>query len=184
MVIFGWGVGFVTFAGVVLAAWDVLDKESSPYRLVVPKIELQASPKDLPVGEQAILTLKVNTKKAAGQYHCLWEVTGVADGEKLIGGVKQDDCALRPLRNFGVAFAKGERLQALYTVALSLGLRMGEALGLRWPDIDFGPWDGSHFGSWRPERKWDSLILLRRQRCAETPRFPQPTRLPRPALST
>jgi integrase len=33
--------------------------------------------------------------------------------------------------------AKGERLEALYTVALSLGLRMGEALGLRWQDIDF-----------------------------------------------
>jgi integrase len=33
--------------------------------------------------------------------------------------------------------AKGERLGALYTVALSLGLRMGEALGLRWQDIDF-----------------------------------------------
>jgi integrase len=32
--------------------------------------------------------------------------------------------------------AKGERLEALYTVALSLGLRMGEALGLRWEDID------------------------------------------------
>jgi integrase len=33
--------------------------------------------------------------------------------------------------------AKGEQLGALYTVALSLGLRMGEALGLRWQDIDF-----------------------------------------------
>jgi len=33
--------------------------------------------------------------------------------------------------------AKGERLEALYTVALSLGLRIGEALGLRWQYIDF-----------------------------------------------
>jgi len=32
--------------------------------------------------------------------------------------------------------AKGERLEALYRVALSLGLRQGEALGLRWEDID------------------------------------------------
>jgi integrase len=31
---------------------------------------------------------------------------------------------------------RGERLEALYAVALSLGLRMGEALGLRWQDID------------------------------------------------
>lgn len=32
---------------------------------------------------------------------------------------------------------KGERLEALFSVALSLGLRQGEALGLRWQDVDF-----------------------------------------------
>ena len=32
--------------------------------------------------------------------------------------------------------AQGDRLEALYRVALSLGLRRGEALGLRWQDID------------------------------------------------
>ncbi len=32
--------------------------------------------------------------------------------------------------------ARGDRLEALYTVALALGLRQGEALGLRWQDID------------------------------------------------
>ena len=32
---------------------------------------------------------------------------------------------------------KSERLEALFTVALSLGLRRGEALGLRWQDVDF-----------------------------------------------
>jgi len=31
---------------------------------------------------------------------------------------------------------KGDRLQALYSVALTVGLRQGEALGLRWQDID------------------------------------------------
>ncbi len=31
---------------------------------------------------------------------------------------------------------RGDRLEALYTVAVALGLRQGEALGLRWPDID------------------------------------------------
>jgi integrase len=31
---------------------------------------------------------------------------------------------------------KGNRLEALYSVALSLGLRQGEALGLRWEDVD------------------------------------------------
>ncbi len=31
---------------------------------------------------------------------------------------------------------RGDRLEALYTVALAMGLRQGEALGLRWDDID------------------------------------------------
>ena len=32
--------------------------------------------------------------------------------------------------------AKGDRLEALYTVATATGLRQGEALGLRWRDVD------------------------------------------------
>ena len=32
--------------------------------------------------------------------------------------------------------AKGDRLEALYAVAMACGLRMGEILGLRWQDID------------------------------------------------
>jgi integrase len=31
---------------------------------------------------------------------------------------------------------RGDRLEALYTVALALGLRRGEALGLQWDDVD------------------------------------------------
>src|SRR5207245_1722178 len=31
---------------------------------------------------------------------------------------------------------KGHRLEALYSVALTIGLRQGEALGLRWQDVD------------------------------------------------
>lgn len=33
--------------------------------------------------------------------------------------------------------AKDDRLEALYSVALALGLREGEIIGLRWPDVDF-----------------------------------------------
>lgn len=33
--------------------------------------------------------------------------------------------------------AVGDRYEALYVVGLSIGLRMGEALGLRWQDVDF-----------------------------------------------
>src|SRR5919202_1597079 len=32
---------------------------------------------------------------------------------------------------------RGDRLEALYRIALSLGLRRGEVLGLRWEDVDF-----------------------------------------------
>lgn len=32
---------------------------------------------------------------------------------------------------------RGDRLEALYTVALALGIRQGEALALRWQDVDF-----------------------------------------------
>ncbi len=32
--------------------------------------------------------------------------------------------------------ARGDRLEALYSVAITLGLRQGEALGLRWDDVD------------------------------------------------
>src|SRR5260370_9056484 len=31
---------------------------------------------------------------------------------------------------------RGHRLEALYTVSLAIGLRQGEALGLRWQDVD------------------------------------------------
>ncbi len=36
-----------------------------------------------------------------------------------------------------LVFVTGHQHEALYTVALTLGLRRGEALGLRWRDIDF-----------------------------------------------
>jgi integrase len=32
---------------------------------------------------------------------------------------------------------KGERLEALYLLTVTLGLRRGEVLGLKWPDVDF-----------------------------------------------
>ncbi|GAC1560809.1 MAG: site-specific integrase [Herpetosiphon sp.] len=35
-----------------------------------------------------------------------------------------------------LAAVKGDRLEALYSVALAIGLRQGEALGLHWQDID------------------------------------------------
>ena len=40
-------------------------------------------------------------------------------------------------RSFLLAIS-GDRMEAFYNVALSIGLRRGEALGLMWSDIDFG----------------------------------------------
>jgi integrase len=37
--------------------------------------------------------------------------------------------------------ARGNRLEALYVLALYLGMRRGELLGLRWSDIDWDRWD-------------------------------------------
>ncbi|WP_309110197.1 tyrosine-type recombinase/integrase [Saccharothrix sp.] len=37
--------------------------------------------------------------------------------------------------------AEGDRLEALYVLALYLGMRRGELLGLRWTDIDWDGWD-------------------------------------------
>jgi integrase len=50
---------------------------------------------------------------------------------------RQDVTPLSPLqaRAFLTA-AEGDRLEALYSVAIALGLRQGEALGLRWDDVD------------------------------------------------
>src|SRR5207253_3081732 len=43
--------------------------------------------------------------------------------------------------------AKGERLEALFWLVLTLGLRQGEALGLTWSDVDL------ERGTWRVTRQ-------------------------------
>lgn len=51
-----------------------------------------------------------------------------------------------------LAAARGERLEALFVLALSLGLRRGELLGLRWEDVDVdaGELAVAHTLSYRP----------------------------------
>ena len=58
----------------------------------------------------------------------------------LVDALRVEHKALRPFtpeeaKKFLEA-VRGDRLEALYSVALSLGLRQGEALGLRWQDVD------------------------------------------------
>ena len=58
----------------------------------------------------------------------------------LVRPPKRERFEIRPLdpaqaRAFLEA-VRGDRLEALYSVALAIGLRQGEALGLRWEDVD------------------------------------------------
>ena len=58
----------------------------------------------------------------------------------LVDGPRVERYEIHPLtpdeaRRF-ISSTKGHRLEALYSVALTIGLRQGEALGLRWQDID------------------------------------------------
>ena len=58
----------------------------------------------------------------------------------LVDGPRVDQYEISPFspdeaRAFLMA-VKGDRLEALYSVALTMGLRQGEALGLRWQDVD------------------------------------------------
>lgn len=53
---------------------------------------------------------------------------------------------------------KGDRLEALYSVALAVGLRKGEALGLRWDDIDLD--EGTLRVRWSLQRIDGKLVLV------------------------
>lgn len=61
-------------------------------------------------------------------------VASLADPPKVV------EREVRPLSPDGarqlLAAVRGDRLEALFTVALALGLRQSEALGLRWSDVD------------------------------------------------
>ena len=52
---------------------------------------------------------------------------------------------------------RGDRLEALYSVALTMGLRQGEALGLRWRDVDL---DRGHLRVANQLQRIDSQLVL------------------------
>jgi integrase len=69
-----------------------------------------------------------------------WEIVS-RNVAKLVDKPRVERKPINPLapeeaRRF-LAAVRGHRLEALFTVALALGLRQGEALGLRWEDVDF-----------------------------------------------
>lgn len=72
--------------------------------------------------------------------------------------------------------AKGDRLEALYCVALALGLRRGEALGLKWEDINFetGTLRVNHSLQWPKGGGW-VLVEPKTARSRRNIRLPQVT---------
>jgi len=68
-----------------------------------------------------------------------WGILG-RNAASLAGPPRVPEREIRPLsRNDARAILEavaGDRLEGLFTIALALGLRQGEALGLRWPDVD------------------------------------------------
>jgi integrase len=52
---------------------------------------------------------------------------------------------------------RGERLEALYSVALAMGLRRGETLGLRWQDVDL---DLGYLKVSKQQQRWERQTQL------------------------
>ena len=53
---------------------------------------------------------------------------------------------------------QGHRLEALFTVALAIGLRPGEALGLQWQDVDLEAGTLSVRKALQRARQWQTAI--------------------------
>lgn len=64
-------------------------------------------------------------------------VAAVVDGPRLGRAAKLDDALTAEQVRTVLAAARGDRLEALAHLVLRLGLRRGEALALRWDNVDF-----------------------------------------------
>jgi integrase len=87
---------------------------------------------------KSVRYLRGTLRTALNQAHRWGLIT--RNSAALVDGPRVERFEIQPLtpdeaRRF-LASIKGHRLEALYSVALTLGLRQGEALGLRWQDID------------------------------------------------
>jgi len=86
------------------------------------------------MGYRCRRTLRTALTRAMKWGYVARNVASLTDAPKV---VQREMTALTPDEAKQLLKAvRGDRLEALYTVALALGLRQGEALGLRWQDID------------------------------------------------
>jgi integrase len=66
-----------------------------------------------------------------------------------------------------------DRLEALYSAAMALGLRQGEALGLQWPDVDFAAGALTVRNSLQRVKGKLTLVEVKAQRSRRTITLPQ-----------
>ena len=81
----------------------------------------------------------LGTLRAALNQALRWELVP-KNAATLVDGPRVEQFEIQPFspeeaRKF-LNSIRGDRLEALYSVALTMGLRQGEALGLRWKDVD------------------------------------------------
>src|SRR5688500_15036586 len=74
-----------------------------------------------------------------------------------LGNTHQSASHLRR-RKSALLAAEGDRLAALYRLALTLGLRRGELLGLRWQDVDR---DGGRLRVTRSLQRVNGAIVIK-----------------------
>jgi len=109
----------------------------------------QLTPRDVQEMMNGRLTAGLSTKTVAYIHQVLRTALSLAlrwdlvsrNVARLVDKPRTERKPINPLtpneaRSF-LAGIRGHRLEALFSVALALGLRQGEALGLRWQDVDF-----------------------------------------------
>lgn len=87
---------------------------------------------------RSVQYLRAVLRRALGQA-LKWDLVS-RNVATLVSPPKSERHEIRPLNpeqaRTLLSAVKGDRLEALYSVAVSLGLRQGEALGLQWSDVD------------------------------------------------
>jgi hypothetical protein len=100
----------LSFLSLAVASYNAFVNPPNSWirRHIWPLVDLDADRRELSIGDQALLAVKVNTLPVAGQYKCRWAIPESRPGDNFLSGIRQDNCDPVPLQNFGVAFRPGE----------------------------------------------------------------------------
>lgn len=113
---------------IVVDAWDRLMLTGCPGRE-------SAKPLSSTTAHQAHVILSRALKVAMARGHVKQNAASLADNAPRVRN-QPVEILTKDQADAVIAAARGKRNAARYTVAFSLGLRQGEALGLRWSDVD------------------------------------------------